>query len=95
MSYNMTNELQNLSKEMFPSPLEVNGSSYKHSYDEELQSGSFPSSPEVAGGSYKVYDAGMPAEFEFPSPPEVTEGAYKRRKFNDQWWCYCFRPLAR
>lgn len=60
----------------FPSPLEVNGSSYKHSYDEELQSGSFPSSPEVAGGSYKVYDAGMPAEFEFPSPPEVTEGSY-------------------
>ena len=50
----------------------MNGSSYKHSYDEELQSGSFPSPLEVTGGSNNMALTDTKILGAFPSPPEVT-----------------------
>ena len=76
MSYNMTNELQNLSKEMFPYPLKMIRwlTEFESFVNKFLFP--FPSPLEVTGVSYISLVVLCWCRKRFPSPLEVTGVSY-------------------
>ena len=94
MSYNMTNELQNLSKEMFPYPLKMIRwlTEFESFVNKFLFP--FPSPLEVTGVSYISLVVLCWCRKRFPSPLEVTGGSYLR-EFFQSFEQLSFRPLSR